>query len=68
MLAYHNSVFAVFAVDWYAFASNFKRDEQTLRSFFLMSLISPRVSSLILLSFHTYCVNGHHRGTSFDMF
>ena len=35
MLAYHNSVFLLFVVDWFAFASGFAGpDGQSLRSFF----------------------------------
>ena len=52
MLAYHNSVFLLFVVDWFAFASGFtgriskeiKRDGQPLWSFLLVLLIFSRAA------------------------
>ena len=49
MLAYHNSVFLLFVVDWFLlrlgiYWPNFKRDGQPLRSFLVVFLIFPRDS------------------------
>ena len=73
MLAYHNSVFLLFVVDWFAIAlesiDQVSKEMDSLFGHFCWCYQSFLGSLyLILLSFHTFCTNGHHRATSFDMF
>ena len=68
MLAYHNSVFLLFAVHWFAFASGFTG--RISKRWTTSSVIFAGVLNLsqdLFIYFCTYCTNVYHRDTNFHV-